>query len=210
MGRHGERRAEILRTLADMLTQPRAEKITTATLAARLGLAESALYRHYASKARMFEALVADLAVQLRRAMQESAAGRTGLAQVEFGLAALLDFAGTHPGLCRVLTGEALAHEEAYLMFSVHELVVSLEGEIAQRLTHALAVGEAAPGLDAQAAARLLMAGVQGHWLRFAQSGFADDPLSTWALEWPLLKAGLVAGATVPTRTGSALAPPVQ
>ena len=90
----GERRTEILQTLAGLLEQPQAEKTTTANLARHLNLSEAALYRHFASKARMFEGLIEfieeTLFTRINRIMAEKP---KGLDQVEAVLALLLAFA---------------------------------------------------------------------------------------------------------------------
>ena len=113
----GARRAEILQALASMLQEPDFEKVTTARLAASLGLSEAALYRHFSGKAAMYNALIdfieeslADLFAQVRETE-----GMSGKEQVRTMIIILLDFADANPGLARILTGQALVYENPKL-----------------------------------------------------------------------------------------------
>ena len=112
-GKTGERRLQILQTLAAMLQTPRGEKITTAALAARLDVSEAALYRHFASKAQMFEGLIefieSTLFTLINRITSEST---DGVAQAAQMVAVLLGFAEKNPGMTRVLIGDALVKSE--------------------------------------------------------------------------------------------------
>src|SRR5450631_2749549 len=112
----GERRLQILQTLATMLESPRGEKVTTAALAERLDVSEAALYRHFASKAQMYEGLIEFIESSIftlanRIAEDEADVRRQAPRLVE----TLLAFAETNPGMVRVLTGEALVGEHERL-----------------------------------------------------------------------------------------------
>src|SRR5574340_937745 len=107
----GERRTQILQTLAAMLQEPQPEKITTAALAARVGVSEAALYRHFSSKAQMYEGLIEFIEQTLFRLIARITADiPSPPAHVEAILNMLLNFAAKNPGMTRVLIGEALVH----------------------------------------------------------------------------------------------------
>jgi TetR/AcrR family transcriptional regulator len=114
--RSGERRLQILQTLASMLENPRSEKVTTAALAGKLDVSEAALYRHFASKAQMYEGLIEFIETTLfsfiNRITNEST---DGVAQAEQTVVMLLSFAEKNPGMTRVLIGEALVNEDERL-----------------------------------------------------------------------------------------------
>ncbi len=172
----GERRAQILRVLAAMLEDPRGERVTTAALAARLQLSEAALYRHFASKAQMLEALIQQAEEQLLAQAELLAAQALPAEERALRLTlALLRFAEAQPGLARVLVGDALVGEHERLAARVEQLFQRLEGT--QR--HWLREGDldsAQPGADAHGRAAVLMAFAQGRLLRFVRSGFKRTP----------------------------------
>ena len=134
----GERRAQILRTLATMLEQPGADRITTAGLAAMLGVSEAALYRHFASKAQMFEALIGFIEQSVftliskvvEREMDPSAQARRVLA-------VLLQFAESNPGMARVMVGDALVFENERLLTRVNQFFDQIESRLCQCLRSA-------------------------------------------------------------------------
>ena len=119
----GERRLQILQTLAAMLENPRGEKVTTAALAARLDVSEAALYRHFASKAQMFEGLIEFIETTLFSLVNKITSETTdGVAQAEQTVAMLLSFAEKNPGMTRVLIGEALVNEDERLQARINQL----------------------------------------------------------------------------------------
>ncbi len=124
----GERRLQILQTLATMLESPRGEKITTAALAARLDVSEAALYRHFASKAQMFEGLIefieSTLFSMVNRITTESTDGAAQAAQM---VTLLLGFAEKNPGMTRVLIGDALVNEDERLQVRMNQLYDRIE-----------------------------------------------------------------------------------
>ncbi|GAB4170146.1 MAG: nucleoid occlusion factor SlmA [Rhodocyclaceae bacterium] len=186
----GERRLRILQTLAEMLQEPRGEKITTAALAARLSVSEAALYRHFASKAQMYDALIEFIESSLFGVINRIAAEEgSGLKQTELILALLLGFAQKNRGLTRLLAGDALAHENDRLRGRVNQLLDRVEASLKQALRIAATAGELRTGQDVAALANLLMCHVLGRWQQFARTGFARDPLAQWPAQWPLLQA---------------------
>ena len=178
----GERRLQILQTLAQMLESPRAEKVTTAALAAKLDVSEAALYRHFASKAQMYEGLIEFIETTLFTLVNKIAAETAnGAAQAQQIVSVLLGFAEKNPGMTRVLIGEALVNEDDRLQVRINQFVDKLEAALRQSLRIAQAAN--AWHGDANADAAVLMAYVVGRWQLFAKSGFKRSPQDGWALQ---------------------------
>jgi TetR/AcrR family transcriptional regulator len=176
----GERRVQILQALAAMLEQPGGERVTTAALAARLDVSEAALYRHFASKAQMFEGLI-DFIEQsifslINQITQRDAPG-TGKEQAARIIAMLVQFAEKNPGMTRVMVGDALVYENERLQQRMNQFFDKLEASLRQALRSA-AVGEgsATPTVDAQVRASALTAFAVGRLQRYARSGFRRLP----------------------------------
>lgn len=184
----GERKQQILEVLAEMLERPAPEKITTAALAARLDVSEAALYRHFASKAQMFEGLIEFIeqtvfALANKITVEES----SGLKQLERLISMLLGFAQKNRGMTRVLIGDALVHENERLQVRINQLHDRLEATIKQALRFAASQGEIAAHVDAAAQANVILSFVVGRWHQFAKSGFRRDPVEFWTAQWPAL-----------------------
>jgi TetR/AcrR family transcriptional regulator len=195
----GERRLQILHALAEMLEQPSAEKITTASLAARLQVSEAALYRHFASKAQMFEGLIEFIETSVFGVINKiSAEQEQGMAQVESIMALLLGFAEKNPGMTRVLTGDALVNEDARLQSRINQLHDRLESSLKQSLRVAAAQGQIEGAVDTAATANLLLCFCVGRWQLFAKSGFKRRPAENWPAQWQLLQHGLHASQQKP------------
>ena len=178
----GERRLQILQTLAAMLENPRSEKITTAALAARLAVSEAALYRHFASKAQMYEGLIEFIETTLFSFVNRITTETTeGVDQAEQIVVMMLSFAEKNPGMTRVLIGEALVNEDERLQVRINQLTDKLEAALRQSLR----IAQAANGWhgDAQADAAVLIAYVLGRWQLFAKSGFKRLPQEGWPLQ---------------------------
>jgi TetR/AcrR family transcriptional regulator len=174
----GERRVQILQALATMLEQPGAERITTAALAARLEVSEAALYRHFASKAQMFEGLIEfieqSVFTLVNQIGEREPAGNTQAAKT---VAMLVQFAEKNPGMTRVMVGEALVFENERLQQRMNQFFDKIESALKQSLRSALdGGGSATPSLDAQVRASMLTAFVVGRLQRFARSGFKRAP----------------------------------
>jgi len=177
----GERKLQILQVLAEMLENPRAERITTAALAAKLDVSEAALYRHFASKAQMFEGLIEFIEQTLFGLINKlTAEEKNGIRQIDGILSLLLGFAKKNPGMTRVLIGDALVNENDRLQVRINQLHDRLEATLKQALRFAAGEQEITSGLDAAAQANLLMCYVTGRWHQFAKSGFKRDPLEYW------------------------------
>ena len=184
----GERRLQILQTLAAMLEAPRGEKITTAALAAQLECSEAALYRHFASKAQMFEGLIEFIESSLFGVINRISAEETdGLHQVEHILALLLGFSQRNRGMTRVLIGDALVNEKERLQLRINQLLDKVEASIKQALRVAATQDRLSPEADFGALANLLLCYVIGRWQQYAKSGFDREPLVDWPVQWPML-----------------------
>jgi TetR/AcrR family transcriptional regulator len=184
----GERKLQILQTLAQMLEKPSAEKITTASLAAKLDVSEAALYRHFASKAQMFEGLIAFIEETIFGLVTKiSGEHSSGLAQTEAILTMLLGFAKKNQGMTRVLIGDALVNENERLQLRINQLHDRLETTLKQSLRFAITQKEIAEDVDAAAHANLLLCYVVGRWQQYAKSGFKRDPMEFWAAQWKQL-----------------------
>ena len=182
----GERRMQILQTLAEMLEQPGAERITTAALAARLSVSEAALYRHFASKAQMFEGLI-DFIEQAVFTRVTQIVGRDpadaaqpaegGAHQAARVVALLLQFGERNPGLARLMAGDALVLEHERLQERMNRFFDGIELALRQCLRPAAdAAGSATPTVDAQVAASVLVAFALGRLQRYARTGFRRLP----------------------------------
>ena len=184
----GERKFQILQAVAQMLEQPKGEKITTAALAARLELSEAALYRHFASKAQMFEGLIEFIEQTvfglINKITQEE---KSGLRQADAIMSMLLGFAQKNRGMSRVLIGDALVNEDERLQQRINQMLDRIEATLKQSLRMAATQGEMGAAVDVGAHANLLVCYVIGRWQQFAKSGFARDPLAQWPAQSEIL-----------------------
>lgn len=160
-----------------MLETPSSDRVTTAALAARLSVSEAALYRHFASKAQMFEGLIEfiehtvfGLVNQIRESESNS------VRQIEAVSTMLLTFAEKNPGMTRVLVGDALVTEHDRLQSRINQLIDRLEVSIKQCYRDAIAQELLPADTDPATRAAILLAFVQGKWLRFAKTGFQRSP----------------------------------
>ncbi len=184
----GERKLQILQAIAEMLEQPKGEKITTAQLAAKLELSEAALYRHFASKAQMFEGLIEFIEQTVFGLINKITSDEAdGIKQAEGILALLLGFARKNRGMTRVLTGDALVNEDQRLQARINQMLDRIETTLKQAVRIAVTQGELPADTDAGARANVLLCYVIGRWQLFAKSGYARDPLEQWPQQWAVL-----------------------
>ena len=174
----GERRVQILQALAGMLEQPGAERVTTSALAARLGVSEAALYRHFASKAQMFEGLIEFIEQSVftlaNQIIEREAAHDVRLRKL---VTLVLQFAEKNPGMTRVMAGDALVFENERLQERMNQFFDKLEASLKQSLREAAATSSAAtPTVDAQVRASVITAFMLGRLQRFSRSGFKRLP----------------------------------
>jgi TetR/AcrR family transcriptional regulator len=175
----GERRLQILQTLAAMLQNPRGERVTTSALAAKLDVSEAALYRHFASKAQMFEGLIEFIENTLFTLLNKIASENAdGVLQAQQMVSVLLGFADKNPGMTRVLIGDALVNEDERLQARINQLYERIEAALRQslRIAHAGGSWDGEPNADAG----VLLAYVLGRWLLFAKTGFKRSPQDGW------------------------------
>lgn len=174
----GERRIQILQTLAAMLEQPGAERITTAALAAKLDVSEAALYRHFASKAQMFEGLIEFIESSVFTLVNQiGEREEQPLVQVRKVLTVLLQFGEKNPGMTRVMVGDALVFENDRLLARMNQFFDRIESQLRQSLRAAAeAAGSTTPTVDANAQASVLTAFAVGRLQRYARSGFKRNP----------------------------------
>ena len=174
----GERRVQILETLASMLEQPGAERVTTAALAARLEVSEAALYRHFASKAQMFEGLIEFIEQSVFTLVNQIVErDPAGSAQAQKILTVLLQFGEKNPGMTRVMVGDALVFEHERLLTRMNQFFDRVESQLRQSLRmDADAAGSPTPTVDGNAKASVLTAFAVGRLQRYARSGFRRSP----------------------------------
>ncbi|MFL6664586.1 MAG: nucleoid occlusion factor SlmA [Rhizobacter sp.] len=174
----GERRVQILHTLASMLEQPGSERITTAALAGKLDVSEAALYRHFASKAQMFEGLIEFIEQTVfTLANQINERETAGRVQAQKVVTVLLQFGEKNPGMTRVMVGDALVFENDRLLTRMNQFFDRIESQLRQSLRQAAeANGSTTPTVDANAQASVLTAFVVGRLQRYARSGFKRTP----------------------------------
>jgi TetR/AcrR family transcriptional regulator len=184
--RPGERRVQILQTLAGMLEQPGAERITTAALAAKLDVSEAALYRHFASKAQMFEGLIEFIESSVFALVNQIAErDESGALQAQRIVLMVLQFGEKNPGMTRVMVGDALVFEHERLNARMNQFFDRVESQLRQCLRPAAeAQGSSMPTVEANAIASAMTALIVGRLQRYARSGFRRLP--TEAIESPL------------------------
>jgi TetR/AcrR family transcriptional regulator len=182
----GERRVQILQALAAMLEKPGGERVTTAALAAHLDVSEAALYRHFASKAQMFEGLIDFIEqsvfslinqIVARESSLPGLAEQTGLRQAAMVATMVIQFAEKNPGMARVMVGDALVHENERLQERMNHFFDKLEATFKQCLRESeVAAQTEMPSVNAQLQATVLAAFLAGRLQRFARSGFRRLP----------------------------------
>jgi TetR/AcrR family transcriptional regulator len=187
------RREHILQTLALMLEEDSGKRITTASLARQVGVSEAALYRHFPSKARMFEGLIefieTSLFERIRVILEDT---DEALARCRRLLCLLLGFAEKNPGLCRLLNGDALTGETARLRVRMNQLFERLETQLKQILREAELHEGLRPRLSAACAANLLLACAEGRVAQYVRSDFKRLPTTHWEEQWQQLTGELL------------------
>tara|TARA_B100000745_G_scaffold251007_1_gene173107 strand:+ start:576 stop:1145 length:570 start_codon:yes stop_codon:yes gene_type:complete len=183
------RKQQILECLAGMLETSPGERITTARLAAEVGVSEAALYRHFPSKARMFEGLIDFVEEAIFSRINRIIAEEDSVAErCQHMMLLILTFAERNPGISRILTGEALSGEKERLRERINRLYERIELQFKQVLREqALREGAEATG-DVSAMANLLLAIAEGRIQHFVRSGFRCKPTAHWTEQWALIR----------------------
>ena len=181
----GERRVQILQTLAQMLEHPEGEKITTAGLAKRLEVSEAALYRHFASKAQMFEGLIEFIETSILGLLAQINQSDTNTVQkIQKSLHVLLAFAQKNPGMARVLIGDALLHENPRLQTRVTQLIDRVQASLKQSFRDVAMETGWQPAVELGVYSEFWMSWVVGRWHAYVRSGFKLSPTEHFEATW--------------------------
>ena len=189
----GQRKQEILETLATMLEQSPGARITTAALAEQVGVSEAALYRHFPSKTKMFEGLIEFIEETLFTRIAIIIKEQQGaLVQCERIVALLLGFAEKNPGITRLMTGDVLTGETERLRNRVGQLFDRLETQLKQILREAELREGKRTQIPVASAANLMMAAAEGRLIQFVRSEFKRVPTAGWQQQWQVLTHGVL------------------
>ena len=192
MAGRASRKQLILEALARELERSPGERITTAALARACGVSEAALYRHFASKARMFEALIGfaeeTVFARINRILDEERDTRGRCAKV---LYLVLAFSARNPGITRVLLGDALVGERERLHARVEQFFARLETQFRQILREASLRGDSMLSVEAEIGANLLLAWTEGRMHQFLRTRFRVAPVDQWEAQWAALESAL-------------------
>jgi TetR/AcrR family transcriptional regulator len=182
------RKEHILQSLARMLESSPGERITTAALAREVGVTEAALYRHFPSKARMFEGLIAfieeTLFTRITRILEDEPSAARRCEKI---LTLMLTFAEKNPGMTRLLTGDALQGETERLRVRISQLFDRLEAQLKQILREAQIRENLKCAVSPSVMATLLMASAEGRLMQFVRSEFKRLPTEHWEEQWQVL-----------------------
>ena len=182
------RREQILQALAHMLEHQAGQRITTKSLAAEVGVSEAALYRHFPSKARMFEGVIdfieETLLSRINLILKEE---KATLARCELILQLLLMFAERNPGITRILTGDALKGEHERLRDRVTHMFDKVESQLKQVLRERKLREGQGFSVDEAQLANLLLAYVEGRLSQFVRSQFRLRPTANFETQWQFI-----------------------
>lgn len=194
------RKEQILLALAKMLEEKPGGLITTAALAAKVGVSEAALYRHFPSKAKMFEGLIDfiedTLFSRINRIMRE---GQQASEQCEKIILLMLTFAEKNPGISRILNGDALSGETERLRIRVSQIFEKFDTQLKQLFREAEIRTGTRTVLTVTTTSSLLTAMVEGRIAQFIRSDFRRLPTTDWRDQWDALQAALIRSPAPPT-----------
>lgn len=186
------RKQQILEALCSELEKSPGERITTAGLAKAVGVSEAALYRHFPSKARMFEGLIEfseeSIFSLINRILEDHSSVEK---RCEHIMTLLLGFSAKNPGITRILLGDALVGETERLHARIGQFYDRLQTQLKQVLREGQMRKEIPEELDAAAVANLLLSIAEGRMGQYVRSSFADSPMTYWEKQWPLIRRGL-------------------
>jgi len=192
MRKPSERKQSILEALTHMLEKQPGSRITTAKLAVEVGVSEAALYRHFPSKAKMYEGLIdfieESIFSRVNRILEEE---KSTTRRCELLMTMLLAFAERNPGLCRILTGEALAGETDYLRVRVFQFFDRIEAQLKQILRESDVRKDIRVVVDMGVAANLILSVADGKIAQYVRSDFRVKPTQGWNLQWDSVRYGL-------------------
>ena len=203
-GNKASRKDQILQALARMLETSPGERITTAALAKEVGVSEAALYRHFPSKARMFEGLIKfieeTLFLRISRILDEESNAEIRCHKI---LTLLLTFSDKNPGMTRLLTGDVLAGETERLRVRIAQFYNRFESQLKQILREAQIRENLKATTSPSALANLLLACAEGRLIQFVRSEFQQSPLENWDIQWEFLSRNLLAPFTAPSTSST-------
>ncbi len=187
------RKEQILQSLARMLESAPGERITTAALAKEVGVSEAALYRHFPSKAKIFEGLIKfiedTLFQRITRIMNEDPSAESRCEKI---LLLLLTFCVKNPGLTRLLTGDALAGETERLRERIAQFFARVEAQLKQILREAQIRENLKSTISPSVLANLMLATAEGRLAQFVRSEFKQSPLENWDTQWEYLSRSML------------------
>ena len=187
------RKQQILQALAHMLEMNPGARITTANLAKEVGVSEAALYRHFPSKAKMFEGLIefieATIFTRINRIRTEH---DSTLSRLEHAMTLILAFAEKNPGMCRILTGDALSGETERLRARIAQFFERLETQLKQILRESELCDNKMSRIDDGPCANMLLAIIEGRIRQYVRTEFKTLPLTHWSQQWEFLAASLL------------------
>jgi TetR/AcrR family transcriptional regulator len=182
------RKQEILQSLAHELELNPGTRITTASLAKAVGISEAALYRHFPSKAKMFEGLIEFSEETIFGIINRIQSEQTDVhSRCGAILKLLLGFADRNPGITRILLGDALVGEHERLRGRINQFYERLDTQVKQILREGTMRDELPEAFPINATANMLLAVVEGRMNQFSRSGFSKRPLEHWDQQWVLL-----------------------
>ncbi|MFP6803374.1 MAG: nucleoid occlusion factor SlmA [Pseudomonadales bacterium] len=186
------RKEQILQSLATILEQNPGERITTAGLAKHVGVSEAALYRHFPSKAKMFEALIEfienTIFPRINQIMNEEMEADKRCEKI---LGLILTFCERNPGITRILTGDPLAGETERLRQRVTQLFDRIEAQLRQIIREMPIRGQQKSSTDPVVAANLLLSLAEGRIGQYVRSDFERKPTTEWDAQWQVVREGL-------------------
>jgi len=187
------RKQQILQALAHMLEVNPGARITTANLAKEVGVSEAALYRHFPSKAKMFEGLIEFIEATIFTRINRIRTEHEGtLSRLEHAMTLILTFAEKNPGMCRILTGDALSGETERLRARVAQFFERLETQFKQILRESEIRDNKQARIEDGACANMLLALIEGRIRQYVRSEFETHPLTHWQSQWSFLAASLL------------------
>lgn len=188
-----DRRTQILQSLAQMLESSPGARITTAALAKQVGVSEAALYRHFPSKAKMFEGLIEfieeSLFSRINRILQEES---DVMARVHMILTLVLGFSEQNPGMCRLITGDVLSGETDRLRVRMSQMLDRIETQLKQIIREADLKQGMRPTITVAATSEFLIALLEGKIRQYVRSEFKHKPTTHWTEQWSLLSPQLL------------------
>jgi len=186
------RKEQILQSLATILEQSPGGRITTAGLAKHVGVSEAALYRHFPSKAKMFEALIEFIETtifsRISQIMNEEMEADKRCEKI---LGLILTFCERNPGITRILTGDPLAGETERLRQRVTQLFDRIEAQLRQIIREMPIRGQQKTSTDPVVAANLLLSLAEGRIGQYVRSDFERKPTTEWDAQWQVVREGL-------------------